>query len=329
VFAAATTTLPSATSTSGPAAHLPIEPVHAVPNLPHELVDPGEANLVATQLWNDRVLARHTADAAAYRSIETGPILETDLADTCGCHAPRFTADQVLVNVPHQQHWPLAFFATVKFTSDCQTPVPPCDDSFVAIQNRRDAPWRIALYVAFSGQLNATQPAELDYNWAAPANNDPVIAGALGDYAAYLSVLNRTGRPPAHTLLMPGPFTIGYAPAYIDERRAATNAGIDKQVTYSIDKSQPIWRYAASGGVQVACGTLRFSNVQTSFLHAPLVQPLDRTSFGAPLAPGKYASVTTTGIHMACFETVGANIRVFGDWDDGTRTVGAPFPIAA
>jgi hypothetical protein len=277
-----------------------------------------------------RMTALSQRDAASLPQFEAGPELEVDRGFICqeGCRGLVLTSDTVTVNVPHQTVWPAVFFATVTYTSDCQTSVPPCDDSFVAEQLSSGAPWKIVLYVTYSGTVYASQPALGAGGYALTALPDTArhLETLPAEYATYLKALKDTGRPPVSTRLDSGSFTTGLASTLYYPPAEQEARGEHSTVTYQAAPSDPVWQFSAAYGSQVVCGTVRFSDQITPTTGRTLTQPDDYSNFGN-LAPGDYAAVTLTGLHNVCFEAhqdPTKPIWVIGTWDHQTGATGLP-----
>jgi hypothetical protein len=298
-----------------------IEPVFGSPTTTGVLVDPGEAHDVASRIWSELVQARFERDASGLTKIEFGPALAADLGYLClpGCRGTLRTADQITVNVPRQQHWPLAFSANVFYTSHCQTTGPPCHDIFVVVQEAKGAPWKIAHYVTYTGTSFADQPALLSDGWAESPTPNPILNGAPAEYAAYLVALNRTGRPPATTHLSAEWFT-NNAPEVQRATRSLNPLGFRETLAYRTDPTDPLWHFAGSNSVQFVCGTFHFTETVTGTQNQRIVQPPDLSVLGDKVRPGIYTRVTIFGLHMACFEQHAGEdaLSVMGEWGDAT-----------
>jgi hypothetical protein len=304
--------------------------VLAVPSQPGVSVSPDEAHVVAGRLWFLRMTALSERDAASLPQFEAGPELEVDRGFICqeGCRGPVLTSGTVTVNVPRQTAWPAVFFATVTYTTQCGASVSPCDDSFVAQQISPGAPWKMILYVDYSGTLYASQPALGADGYAVAAQADATrhLEALPAEYAVYLQALKSTGRPPTSTRLANGYFTTGLASALNDPPAAQEARGEHRTVTYQAAPTDPIWRFASEFGSQVTCGTVRFRDQITPTAGHTLTQPDDYSAYGN-LAPGDYATVTLTGLRNACFEVhqdPTTPIIVFGTWDHLTGATGIP-----
>ena len=308
--------------TATPVVHRPpITPVYGESTQPGSVVEPDEAHDVALQLWNERVQARYYRDAKGLAKLETGPVLAADVGYICllGCRGPLLAADNVVVNVPHQQQWPLAFSANAFYTQGCKASQLPCHDSFVVVQSARNEPWKIAHYVTYAGTTFADEPASLGDGWAESPSPSSILTQAPADYAANLTALSRGAEPPAGTHLLFDWFGMD-AP---DAQRAERNLGplgLEQTLTYRVDPGDPVWTFAGSHSAQFACGTVRFRQVVTGAGNTRFVQPPDLSSLGDKVPAGIYTRVTLDGVHMACFEQHVDDdaLHVLGEWGDVT-----------
>ena len=295
-------------------------------------VTPAQARTVGTGLWTAWVQARATRDVTALQTLDMQPMLAADWGYVCqfGCHGPQLGLSTLTVTVPRQSGWPAHFLANATYTP-CQTPVTPCDDTFVAVQAAPGAPWKIASMADWTGTSYATIPPagsdQLSPDPTPPPGSD--VSALPEAYAQYLQAIKTNGAPPAGTRLGPGPFTSGlissnYLPA--SEQQAE---GQTVSVAYRTSPSDPIWQFAGRDGTTEVCGTVRFTDVRRETT-VPLVQSAAVHPYG-DLAAGVYSSVTLTGLHLVCFEVYADAARpvaVIGTWGDIVTATGTPIQAA-
>ncbi len=282
---------------------------------------------MARQLWNGMVTARHENDRDALRALLKGPALEATLGDMCDCPGiPKFVAETFSVNVPRQTSWPAVFFASATYTSSCEASARPCVDSFVAVQDRERGPWKIALWVGYSGRLNAETsgvgPGSFALDPPPLTYRDAVTLPA--EYAEYRDSLKRTGEPPPQTRLGPGPFTTGEAEWLYDPPAEQRARNLSEGTSYTVG-GDPMYAFTAVAETAVVCGTVRYTSVATALPGMTIRQSQEQTEWGTKLAPGRYSSIVAEGLHMVCFELY-ANpnvpVTVFGRYGSVTKVTG-------
>jgi hypothetical protein len=287
-------------------------------------VDPAEANSVARRLWTDVILARHDRDPGALAIVESGAPLAVD-APQCmaGCPPPYlYNLTAVVVSVPRQSSWPAQFLATASYTENCNTGYSPCDNTFVAVQPTKGAPWTISLFVSYSGPPLAPFLEAGGYD-APPRGGRPISTLTLA-YAKYLQAIKTTGAPPASTILQSGAFTTGLVKQLYLSPSMAAAGGYSDSITYK-PGAAPAYRFETSLG-PLACGTVDWTDTDTALPGKVLVQPLDRASWGPTLAPGTYTRIVDRGVHMNCYVpgiSDSSIAYVIGGWDGSTSQVGS------
>lgn len=304
------------------AAHRATGPARVVadPSDPGVAVEPSEAGSVAMRLWRALILGMHEHNAQMIASVTSGPTRAVDLG-LCGCQAfPLVKATSESLLVPYQTRWPARFVATVSYTEDCDTGYHPCDNTFVAVQPHRGAPWTISLFVGYSGSPVA--------GWQ---GYDPSVSGAgsvstlTAAYARYLTAIKHTGRPPSSTPFVAGPFTTQLIAKNYWPKWKFTAAGYRDSMTYWPLRG-PRYEVETTAGV-LSCGTVEGRDVMTSLGHEVFVQPLDRRNWWATVPPGYYTHIVTYFVHMDCFipsSTDPSKIFVLGDWSGPVRSVVTP-----
>jgi hypothetical protein len=306
--------LPTAPTPTGTAPRGSVPTVTASPSIRGVSVDVPEATSVASHLWQGLVAARHYRDPGALARVESGTALLVDRAIClAGCPPPPLlTMTGLTIVVPHQTSWPADFLATAEYSWDC--PEHPCDDTFVAVQPRRGAPWKINLIVTYSGPA-PVPPSDQTFTGyvTAPALAHHPVA-YLQQYAEYLdSVVMRDESPPS-TWLQPGPFTTGFGNLY-EAPLVQQEGGYTDRVQYGPGTS-PTFTFFASGQ-PIVCGSVYYVDTETALRGRVLVQPPDRANFGPTLAPGVYHQVVSRGLHMNCYiyqPSVPDHVFVMGDW---------------
>lgn len=294
-------------------------------------VTPEEAQTVGAQLWNAWVQARATRDATALQTLDMQPMLAADWGYICqfDCHGPELTLSALTATVPRQAKWPADFLANATYTP-CQTPITPCDDTFVAVQAAPGAAWKIASMADWTGTSYASTPpvgpGQLSPDPTPPAGAD--VAALPEAYAQYLQAIKTTGAPPAVTRLAAGPFTSGLIQANYFPASEQQAQGLVETTTYRVDPSDPTWQFAGSNGTTEVCGTVRFTDVRKETT-IPLVQSAADHPYG-DLAAGVYSSITMTGLHLVCFEVYpdpAKPVAVVGTWGETVTATGTPIEV--
>jgi hypothetical protein len=306
--------LPQAPIPTGRVPRNSVPRVTAHPNHAGVSVDVPEATSVARRLWRGLATARHYRDPYALGRVESGPALLVDRAIClAGCPPPPLLAMTGLtIVVPHQTKWPADFLATAEYGLNC--PDHACDDTFVAVQPSRGAPWKINLIVSYSGAAPAPEvnQSASGYVTQPPLAHSPTAY--LQQYADYLDSVVGTAEPPSSTWLQPGPFTTGFGSLY-QSPLVDRASGYTDRVQY-FPGTSPTFTFFASGQ-PIMCGSVDYYDTETALPGRVLVQPPDRGNFGPTLAPGIYRQVVTQGIHMNCYTyllSAPDHVWVLGDW---------------
>jgi hypothetical protein len=283
----------------------PVRPVVRDSTSPGTSVDLPEAMTVTRLLWQYRQLALSTGDPKALPLIESGPLLAVDRAlCASSCAAEQKIGDVVDYSpiVALQATWPATFVASVVYSGFCGQ---LCVDTFVVVQQRRGAPWRMSLYVAYSGQdaLETSSSGPLtEAGVPSPPPGAPVDF-LQADYARYLQSLAVTGRPPSSTPLARNFFTgsqilkdIGIPPDGLDSTHVSRIT-----TTFAAGPLSDA-EFAVDFDVTGLCGTYTWTTTVLPLAGQMLTQPADRSSYGPVLVPGTYASIDLHGIGMVCFD---------------------------
>ena len=106
--------------------------------------------------------------------------------------------------------------------------------------------------------------------------------------------------------------------------------GIDEHVTYSADPAaDSMWSFAIDSkltgqwysGYTLTCATIRYRAVSTPLTAGgAVVQSPDLDPYGNLLAPGRYSSVTESGLHMSCILTSLGRTQIAVDGNNGEQT---------
>jgi hypothetical protein len=308
----------------------------ATPTTPGATIDPQLAARIVDTLWPIREQALDTNDVGTLAGFETGSALQGDTADqvtiTCGCSGPlpRPVATQYLF-VPKQSAYP-SWFISELTTSPVEGSSP--DVSLMVFTRASPATqWMVSLETGYSfasgaAWVYATPEAMAGgFDLPTPTRNE-----LPGDLAAYYQYWANAGSAPTSPFA-PGVFTsaIGQTQAKLDTTLAGE--GQVHRVVYSIDLAHDgVWSVAANNvaeqpvyGWGLTCGTVRYEAVTTlASGAAPMVQPVDRSTWGSTLTPGRYTEITQWGLHESCFldDTAGVPFIVLGHNGGVIRSVG-------
>jgi hypothetical protein len=289
---------------TGPTVSGPVRSVVVNSTAPGSSVDLSEAVRVTQLLWQYRQLALNESDVKALPLIESGAVLGVDRSLCFSeCDADQTVGAAVAYSpiVPAQSGWPAEFLTSVVYAGFCGQ---LCVDTFVAVQARHGAPWRISLYISFSGQdpletsgLGPSQPAELpDAPLTAP------IESLQADYASYLQSLAATGSPPRSTPLAEDVFSNKQTLKVLNiPPDGKDSQGVSRTTTFAAGPLSPT-EFGVDFYVTTLCGTYTWATTAVPPAGKVLVQPTDRSIYGSVLAPGSYTSVRLRGTGMVCFD---------------------------
>jgi hypothetical protein len=289
---------------TGPTVSDPVRSVVVNSTTPGSSVDLPEAVRVTQLLWQYRQLALNESDVKALPLIESGAVLGVDRSLCFSeCEADQTVGAVVAYSpiVPAQSGWPAEFLTSVVYAGFCGQ---LCVDTFVAVQARHGAPWRISLYISFSGQdalessgLGPSQPAELpDAPVTAP------IESLQADYARYLQSLAATGSPPRSTPLAEDVFSDKQTLKILNiPPDGKDSQGVSRTTTFAAGPLSST-EFGVDFDVTTLCGTYTWATTAVPSAGKVLVQPTDRSIYGSALAPGSYTSVSLHGTGMVCFD---------------------------
>jgi hypothetical protein len=317
--------------------------LNATPTTPGVTIDPALAQRIVDTLWPVREIALASDDLNQLAPFETGSALQGDAAEmaanACGCTPPPRPLAVRDLFVPKQSTYPAWFVGEV---TTGPTTGSPADVAFMVFTRASlSAHWMLALETeyAFSGGgawVYAT-PESMAGGFDLPSSPHNELPADLGAYYEHWA---DTGMAPPTSPFAPGTYTttIGETQVKEDERFAAL--GEIHRVTYSVDVAQDgDWTVAANNvrtepsyGWALSCGTVRYEAVTTLAPGAPaILQPVDRSTWGATLAPGQYTSVTQWGLHETCFldDLTGIPYLVFGHDGGVIRSSGVSVGISS
>ena len=270
-------------------------------------VTPGQARAAYLALWKVHERALDTHNLHLMRQVDTGSEALVDTYTTrnrgpCGCggadaafyptHGPR-SAQYVSIYFPQQDHYPLYFLAQTN-TEGAAT----YEANVLQLVTKASPkePWRLAVAFGDTGYRQghrALPPPIPDAGHSLYLQHvfkpTPAQAGAWPrELARYWLALKKQGRPPAATRILPGPLTTGTD--LLLRREGVNSDGMTHHFRFTVSGGPWIFRI---GGITWACtdiaesGTMKPTNPLLSF-----VQPADRSTFGATVRPGRYASIT-------------------------------------
>jgi len=176
--------------------------------------------------------------------------------------------------------------------------------------------WQLSFATTFYGNGQETTPLPFDFSGESggpftgttpmsfnpPPTSTPPEPPALflASLASYWAHWKTYQGPPVGTIFSDGSFTSGYG-EYIDQYPdGSIYNGYPTTFSFSVDTSQPGWEFSAQGGYPVECGGIDSTLTATGGSAGAVVQDPNRSTFGAGLAPGSYASVTYQNLHESC-----------------------------
>lgn len=300
------TSLPSSTTSSGivpPAGGSATGSVGsstaAVPTL-----TTAAAQVVADDLWTQRVQALSSDNLSALAQVESGAALAGDTAQLQAgtVTVPPASSPQVLV--PEETTYPWQFVASEASG--------PSTSIAVYFKASATASWTITVATTFptpsaaSLSASGTGPASLAslatawQQWAT-SGSAPSAAGApFLPEAAYQSVGQHLGAAAG----------------------LAATEGLDDQVTFTPDPAAGSSFVDRSMGL--SCGALQETVVFTSSTGGTITQPASRTTWGASLGPGAYKSVTQQSVYEVCLGGSPSGTEVLGGTGGVVSSTGVP-----
>lgn len=288
----------------------------AAPPASGPLVTPAIAAAVFAAAWPLRSRAFATRDATTLRAIETGAVLEIDLATMRTGGTPDQPLDgkfpaEYRISTPRQTQWPLRFLAEAITTVAGES----VRQMMVFVRESPAGAWKIALVndVGGGGDEWDVPPLLLPmldadgYNlvpetpWIDPRD---VTARVAAHWKSFLE----TGTAPAGGLeFVPGLFWTTRLEGELANRQDQPDtSGLVRHRTYHLDPSpaDQTWSFGVTGseiGIDVPVRLVCAPMTQTDQWLGPITQPEDRRKWGPDLAPGTHLSVTAEQIRMPCF----------------------------
>ncbi len=325
-----------------PSAATLLTALRATPATPGVTIDPALAQRIVDTMWPVREAALASDDPENLAAFETGAALQGNSAEiaayACGCNLqPRQLAVRN-VFVPRQDSYPAWFLSEVTTTP---TKGLPADVSFLVFtRTSLDAHWMLTLETEYSfaggaAWVYATPEAMIGgFDLASPSHNE--LPADLGAYYQYWA---NAGAAPPTSPFAAGPFTTSIGQAQAKEDAGLAAEGEIHRVTYSADvATDGDWTVAANNvrtnpsyGWALSCGTVRYEAVTTLAPGAaPILQPADRSAWGATLAAGQYKSITQWGLHETCFldNLDGIPYLVLGHEGGVIRSTGIPAAVS-
>jgi hypothetical protein len=288
--------------------------LNATPATPGVTIDPALAQRIVDTTWPVREAALAGNDPRRLEPFETGTALQGDTAEiaanACGCNLqPRPLAVRDLF-VPRQNTYPAWFVSEV--TTNPIAGVPAVVSFLVFTRDSLAAHWMLSLETEYpfaegrAAWIYAT-PASMmgGFDLPSPPHNE-----LPADLGAYYEHWADTGLAPPTSPFASGAFTTSIGQAQVKEDETLAAEGEIHRVTYSVDVAQDgDWTVAANNvtsqptyGWALSCGTVRYEAVTTPAPGAgPILQPADRSTWGATLLPGQYTRITQWGLHETCF----------------------------
>jgi hypothetical protein len=330
---ATSTPAPTPTPTPDPGASLA-----ALRNLPAAkgdfVVTPALAEQLVRGFWpvRENGLSRHNPDTI--HAIENASAGEWDaIGCTLGCPppSPRALRD-VRVFVPLQKAYPATFMAQV-LTTQYHTPA-SLVEIMVFTRQSASQPWFLSFDTSYSGldKLHEFPVNDGSVSSDADPQNDPKVdrTALPGMLAAYWQHWKDTGSAPAGTRFIAGAFTTQQGQDIYATRQDDRTIGIDEHVTYSADPAHDgVWSFAVNAtddkglvhsNYVLTCGTVRYRAVNLPLKPATAVVQVGLDPFGNLLAPGRYSSVTESGLHESCLLTHPGETFIEVEGLDGQQT---------
>jgi hypothetical protein len=287
-----------------------------------------QAAEVGLTLWANRESAAARLDVPMLRRIDTGALLEADVAAARADRAAGLQGTRPArgmrvedVVVPRLEGFPAWFLVRGHVgrgaTSADPTTVDGPDEILVVERAGAGAQWRLALEVSFDGDL---LPAGVIKAHGDGVDRLPAGDGlaSLRSLARYFRLWHARGLPPLDTRFVAGPVTGGRG-AWLTHRGATTRA----RWTVAEPTASETFPFALDDDVNLSCGA-----IHERAAYAPgspggaLVQAQDRSTWGRAYAPGRYRSIRSDSVRQVCVvERFRSPLVVYGGlpaWTGGT-----------
>lgn len=300
----------------------------AVEPLPRELfiggrgegpvLTPEQADQVVRAMWLARERAGAQDNAPMLARLETGAARDWNVAETrldiegFGRSArivrPMGASETV---IPYRTSYPAYFMAVVQ-TRTYPTPTYPQPHGYneIMVLSRRSArePWKVAIDTGFVGPSFQDDPFLSDptadrrnpiYNPAPPRPSWINPRRAFPALASYYRSWFETSRPPAHSHFLAGRSTTlkGRAIVASSDRR-----GVRRRLRYYTDPARDgVYQFSFQGYWNVTCSAVRGQDEESATNRdTALYQSVDRSGWGAGVAPGAYRQISSTFLHQSC-----------------------------
>ncbi len=233
---------------------------------------------------------------------------------SCGCTTWVLRSSSVRFSAPLEQEYPLSFLAEVAGRDAKNQPM--VEEAVLNKASPVDR-WRVAYMVALEGTNPLLGPSALE---AAPRMpfDITIVGGELADF--FDSVVN-TGVPPENDNW---PLTGALKQLVyhdIGVKQVIEKAGNSQQTMFTPGDHSAAFAYPSG---DIMCGSIDSTALVTTPPGYVTVQPKNRSDWGPLLPPGKYTTLTKTGIEDYCFtnttDGLTTPISFFGGVD---RIVGA------
>jgi hypothetical protein len=296
-----------------------------------EVITPTKAKSVVDDYWKTNEQAAIRRDAELFARIETGLLLETDVAlikteralGQQGQAVPR-PLRRVTIYVPHQRGYPAEFVALIE-TVQIDVTGQPNDAPWTFYEHftrpSQDDAWKADFY----SQVNPGRPFKFQLDAAGYATSLPAAASNFvlrpDALSAALATYQRTGVTSGSPY---GPFAPGPMTSYsVDLQRAHHDElairGFQESTEFNV--LPYVHAYRAVDGSAIVLFALRPSDTVT--LPDPstcMVQPASLRRWGALVPAGSYASITIDNLlqYMATnpLDSPGAQVDVIGIGDE-------------
>jgi hypothetical protein len=235
---------------------------------------------------------------------------------SCGCTTWALPTSSVRFSVPIGQEYPLSFLAEV--TGRDAKNQRMVEEAVLSKTSPVDR-WRVAYMVA----LEDTNPF-LGSSAVQPAPPMPfditIVGGQLADF--FDSIVN-TGEPPENDNW---PLT-GALKQLVDHdigvKQVIEHEGKSQQTTFVPGDHSSAFAYPSG---DIMCGSIDSTALITTPAGYVTVQPENRSNWGPLLSPGKYTTLTKTGVEDYCFtnttDGLTTPISFFGGVDQIVGTLG-------
>jgi hypothetical protein len=217
---------------------------------------------------------------------------------SCGCARWTLHSTSVRFSVPTEQQYPLSFLAEVAGLDAKNHGM--VEEAVLTKANPIDR-WRVAYMVAYEDESRLLGPSSVS-----PAPSMPFDITTVGTELSYFfQTIVNTGSPPEGDNW---PLTGALKQVVYHDlgvKQVIEKEGNSQQSTFAPADHSSAFAYPSG---DIMCGAIDSSALITAPTGYLTIQPANRSNWGPLLSPGKYATVTKTGVEDYCFTNTTAGL---------------------